>query len=127
MTTDKLNIDELDEILLPFRNLRYSQAVSDCHNAPIKLDGNYTWHCGKCGRPAPTSENWHVATTDPAIEKAKAALHSMLIEAENRGGVRELQNLPAYKYGNWGAMSNEWIDSRVKALTNKQEGEHERL
>lgn len=38
----------------------------------------------------------------------------------NEARIDELKELPAYKYGSWQAMTNEWIDARIKELQSKK-------
>jgi len=50
------------------------------------------------------------------IKKLQAYITSKVNEAR----IDELKELPAYKYGSWQAMTNEWIDARIKELQSKK-------
>jgi len=49
-------------------------------------------------------------------EDTVEALKELIVEAR----IDELKELPAYKYGSWQAMTNEWIDARIKELQSKK-------
>ena len=55
----------------------------------------------------------------PKRENAKIALEAYITSKVNEARIDELKELPAYKYGSWQAMTNEWIDARIKELQSK--------
>lgn len=138
MTTDKPNIDELDEILNDL--------------APLHDDGDYGVCasnfsiCQVCGRKEyfmniafhpcthTAVSRWVPQECDCEIGKriteAKAKLHSMLIEAENRGKAScdiaaDQPNDVHIGYFNKGFEAG--VRKCREAMPEKQEGEHERL
>ena len=84
--TDQPYIDELDEVLANFQHRTGYYIPGTGHEYKWSLRtlkvGDEGLLC-KCG--------FHVRRE--WLDEAKAKLHSMLIEAENRGGVRELERL----------------------------------
>lgn len=47
-------------------------------------------------------------------------LEAYIANKVNEARIDELKELPAYKYGSWQAMTNEWIDARIKELQSKK-------
>lgn len=120
-TTDKPNIDEL-------WSENDARTWNDRERKVYDVGHKEGESCEGAGWTLMLDEAFDIVVDNPT--EAKAALHSMLIEAENRGGVRELERLRQFHGAYIGIdgkrvddmVSHRMIDDHICELTNKQEG-----
>ena len=68
----------LDDLVAPLS----SMPLSNCHNAPLKLEQSKFWKCSECDKSCGGDQNWHMgkAKPHPKTVPAHTAIKNLVLE-----------------------------------------------